>query len=61
VTTPAAPQRRAVATASAISLGAPCAEATLPLRNRTPATTGAASGVESTASWAFKPFTFEYP
>ena len=36
-------------------------ESGLPFRSRVAAITGALSGVDTMANWAFNPFTFEYP
>ena len=49
--------RRRVARLSAISLAAPWPESMLPLRSRVAAITGAASGVDRIATWAFNPST----
>ena len=45
--------------ASATSRAAPRAELTEPFRSRVAAMTGAASGVDTVAMSAFKPFTLE--
>jgi len=52
-----APTRRAVARASASNRAAPRAEFADPRRNRLAAITGAAVGVDSTASSALSPLT----
>ena len=49
------PAARAVASAHARSRPEPECEAALPRRSFAAAITGAASGIERTASWAFKP------
>jgi len=53
------PAARVVARARASSRADPLGEDTFPRRSFTAAITGAASGVESTASWALSPFTPE--
>jgi hypothetical protein len=52
-----APAARAVVMASATKLAAPLAEPALPRRNRVPAITGAAIGVETVASKGCNPRT----
>jgi hypothetical protein len=56
-----APAVLAVTSASATRRPAPRAEFADPFRNRVPAITGGASGVEIVASSTFRPFTPQYP
>ena len=48
-----------LARVSPIRRAAPCPESMLPFRNLVAAITGAASGVDTIANWAFNPFTRE--
>jgi hypothetical protein len=57
MTSPDAPASRVARIASATKEAAPRTEAVGPLRSLCPVMTGAASGVEATASSAFRPLT----